>query len=189
MTTHPTDLITRVSTQRPDGRGGYGLDRVMRRWFGRNLGLWSSKRRYDFRDGQSCMLEVILRIEAFKDPMKGDACYRFSWFPAAGSQKFFDQNPRYVPSGTMEAYLSGHRLHRSHSYLCGAPVQSRIRQVDEHEVIFQSIYMEWDIIEHIRLVDDDRYRARSIYSWRNSELELVELHHETRLEEDQPAAI
>jgi hypothetical protein len=32
-------------------------------------------------------------------------------------------------------------------------------------------------------VDQDRFRARSIYSWKDGELELVETHHEIRVEE------
>ena len=38
------------------------------------------------------------------------------------------------------------------------------------------------ILEHIRLVDQDRFRSRSIYSWRDGELELSEIHHEIRVE-------
>ena len=37
-------------------------------------------------------------------------------------------------------------------------------------------------VEHIRLIDQDRYRARSIYSWKDGELELAETHHEIRVE-------
>jgi hypothetical protein len=83
----------------------------------------------------------------------------------------------------MEAYLCGHQLRRSRGYLCGSPTRSQIRQVDEHELIFESHYQEWDIIEQIRLVDQDRYRARSIYSWRDGILDLAEIHHEIRIEE------
>jgi hypothetical protein len=82
----------------------------------------------------------------------------------------------------MEAYLCGHQLRRSRGYLCGSPTRSQIRQVDEHEVVFESHYQAWDILEHIRLVDQDRYRARSIYSWCDGQLELSETHHEIRLE-------
>ncbi|MFM7267715.1 MAG: hypothetical protein ACKOZT_03890, partial [Cyanobium sp.] len=61
--------------------------------------------------------------------------------------------------------------------------------VDEHEVVFESHYLEWDILEHIRLADQDRYRSRSIYSWRNGELDLAEVHHEIRLEAAGPSAV
>jgi hypothetical protein len=37
-------------------------------------------------------------------------------------------------------------------------------------------------VEHIRLLDQDRYRARSIFSWRDGALEISEMHHEIRLE-------
>ena len=31
-------------------------------------------------------------------------------------------------------------------------------------------------------MDQDRYRSRSIYSWKEGVLELAELHHEVRVE-------
>jgi hypothetical protein len=31
-------------------------------------------------------------------------------------------------------------------------------------------------------VDQDRFRARSIYSWRDGVLDLAEIHHESRVE-------
>ena len=88
----------------------------------------------------------------------------------------------------MEAYLCGHQLRRSIGFLSGLQTKSQIRQVDEHEMIFESHYQEWDILEHIRLVDQDRFRSRSIYSWRNGELDLAEVHHETRIEAVNPDA-
>ncbi len=86
----------------------------------------------------------------------------------------------------MEATLWGHQLQRSRGYLNGDPVRTRLRQVDEHETILESHYQQWDILEHIRLVDQDRYRYRAIYSWENGELSIVEHHHEIRLSEAPP---
>ena len=37
--------------------------------------------------------------------------------------------------------------------------------------------------EYTRLIDQDRFRSRAIYSWQKGELEIVEHHHETRLED------
>jgi hypothetical protein len=157
------------------------LDNTLKRWFSRNLGLWRSRRLYFFADGDVLRVDMMLRVEGFSEPIEGEAAYRFSWWPEK-EYDFFDRKPRYVRTGTMEAYLCGHQLRRSQAYLCGSPSKSQIRQVDEHELIFESHYQEWDILEHIRLVDQDRYRARSIYSWRNGELELSEIHHEERME-------
>ncbi|MFM1798327.1 MAG: hypothetical protein RLZZ117_605 [Cyanobacteriota bacterium] len=157
------------------------LDNTLKRWFSRNLGLWRSRRLYFFADGDVLRVDMLLRVEGFSEPIEGEAAYRFTWWPEK-EYDFFDRKPRYVRTGTMEAYLCGHQLRRSQSYLCGTPSKSQIRQVDEHEVIFESHFQEWDILEHIRLVDQDRYRARSIYSWRNGELELSEIHHEERVE-------
>lgn len=157
------------------------LDNNLKRWFSRNLGLWRSRRLYFFTDGDVLRVDMMLRVEGFSEPIEGEAAYRFTWWPEK-EYDFFDRKPRYVRTGSMEAYLCGHQLRRSQGYLCGSPTKSQIRQVDEHELIFESHYQEWDILEHIRLVDQDRYRARSIYSWRNGELELSEIHHEERME-------
>ena len=86
----------------------------------------------------------------------------------------------------MEATLWGHQLQRSRGYLNADPVRTRLRQVDEHETILESHYLQWDILEHIRLVDQDRYRYRAIYSWENGELAIVEHHHEIRLKDPLP---
>jgi hypothetical protein len=165
----------------PPPRSRIQLDNTLKRWFSRNLGLWRSRRLYFFSDGDVLRVDMMLRVEGFSEPIEGEAAYRFTWWPEK-EYDFFDRKPRYVRTGTMEAYLCGHQLRRSQSYLCGSPGKSQIRQVDEHELIFESHYQEWDILEHIRLVDQDRYRARSIYSWRNGELELSEIHHEERVE-------
>jgi hypothetical protein len=158
------------------------LDTSLRRWFSRNLGLWRSRRLYFFADGDVLRVDMMLRVESFSEPIEGEAAYRFSWWPEQEFD-FFEKKPRYVPTGTMEAYLCGHQLRRSRGYLCGSPTKSQIRQVDEHELVFESHYQYWDILEHIRLVDQDRYRARSIYSWNDGVLELTETHHEIRIEE------
>lgn len=179
---HPNELITRVPlTKGFGGPFGNGVDQVIRRWFNRNVGLWRSHRRFDFCDGSTVAMDTMLRIESFEDPLKGDACYRFRWWPAQEETPTpFGPTSPYATTGTIEAYLIGHQLYRSRGYLCGSPTRSRIRQVDEQEVVFESHYMEWDILEHIRLVDDARYRARSVYSWKNRTLELAEVHHEVR---------
>ena len=157
------------------------LDTSLRRWFSRNLGLWRSRRLYFFHEEEPIRVDMLLRVESFSEPIEGEAAYRFTWWPEK-EYDFFDRKPVYVREGVMEAYLCGHQLRRSRGYLCGSPTKSQIRQVDEHELVFESHYQEWDILEHIRLVDQDRYRARSIYSWRDGLLELSEIHHEIRLE-------
>jgi len=164
------------------------LDSSLRRWFSRNLGLWRSRRLYFFNDEEPMLVDMMLRLESFSEPIEGDAAYRFTWWPEK-EYDFFERKPLYVREGTMEAYLCGHQLRRSRGYLCGSPTKSQIRQVDEHEVVFESHYLEWDILEHIRLVDQDRYRSRSIYSWRNGELDLAEVHHEIRIEAAGPSAV
>ncbi len=158
------------------------LDSNLKRWFARNLGLWRSRRLYFFADGEDLRVDMMLRVESFSEPVEGDAAYRITWWPEQ-PYEFFEKKPRYVPEGKMEAYLCGHQLRRSRGYLCGTPTKSQIRQVDEHELIFESHYLQWDILEQIRLVDQDRYRSRSIHSWKDGVLELVEIHHEIRVEE------
>jgi hypothetical protein len=157
------------------------LDTSLRRWFSRNLGVWRSRRLYFFADDEVLRVDMFLKVELFHEPVEGDAGYRFTWWPEE-EHGFFERKPRFAREGTMEAFLCGHQLRRSRGYLCGSPTKSQIRQVDEHEVIFESHYLEWDILEHIRLVDQDRYRSRSIYSWRDGVLDLAEIHHESRVD-------
>ncbi|MBE9173864.1 hypothetical protein IQ216_12520 [Cyanobium sp. LEGE 06143] len=162
------------------------LDSNLKRWFARNLGLWKSRRVYFFADGETLLVEMMLRVQAFDSPLDGDAAYRFTWWPEKEFD-FFERKPQYPRTGTMEAVLCGHQLQRSSGYLQESAAEqssaaSQIRQVDEHELIFTSHYGDWTILEHIRLVDQDRYRSRSIYSWRHGALEIAEDHHELHLE-------
>ena len=158
------------------------LDSNLKRWFGRNLGLWRTRRLYFFSDGEDLRVDMMLRVEAFSEPAEGDAAYRFSWWPEQ-DYSFFENNTICVAEGTMEVYLCGHQLRRSRGYLCGKAIESQIRQVDEHELIFESHYEQWRILEQIRLVDQDRYRSRSIYSWKAGLLEMMATHHEIRVED------
>jgi hypothetical protein len=167
------------AVEAPPGR--IRLDSNLRRWFSRNLGLWRSRRMYYFADGEALRVDMLLRVELFEEPFEGEAAYRFTWWPEREFD-FFERRPLYVREGTTEASLCGHQLRRNRGYLCSSPTHSQIRQVDEHELIFESHYQEWDFFEHIRLVDQDRYRSRSMYSWQNGVLELAETHHEIRLE-------
>ena len=157
------------------------LDSNLKRWFGRNLGLWRTRRLYFFSDGEDMRVDMMLRVEAFSDPAEGDAAYRFSWWPEQ-DYTFFENNTTCVAEGTMEVYLCGHQLRRSRGYLCGKAIESQIRQVDEHELIFESHYEQWRILEQIRLVDQDRYRSRSIHSWKAGMLEMLAFDHEIRVD-------
>lgn len=166
----------------PDERSRIRLDTNLRRWFARNLGLWRSRRTYFFtEDDEVLRVDMLLRIELHEQTAEGEEGYRFSWWPEA-DHAFFAVKPRYSAEGTMEAWLCGHQLRRSCGYLAGAPTTSQIRQIDEHSMAFESHYEDWAILEQIRLVDQDRYRSRSIHTWRHGVLELAEIHHEIRLE-------
>ncbi len=174
--THP-----RPSAESPS-RSRIRLDTNLRRWFARNLGLWRSRRTYFFaEDDEVLRVDMVLRIEIHADAGEGDEGYRFTWWPE-NDLGFFEQKPRFRAEGTMEAWLCGHQLRRSCGYLTGAPTVSQIRQIDEHTMAFQSHYDDWEILEQIRLVDQDRYRSRSIHTWRHGVLDLAEIHHEIRLE-------
>ena len=157
------------------------LDSNLKRWFGRNLGLWRSRRLYFFGDAEVLRLDMLERVEMYSEPSHGEAAYRLSWWPEE-SYDFFKIKPQFSSMGCVDAYLCGHQLRRSMDVVAGIPIKSQIRQVDEHEVILESQDHDLHVIEHIRLVDQDRYRSRSIYCWRDSQLELSEIHHEIRLE-------
>ncbi len=157
------------------------LDNTHRRWFNRNLGLWRSRRQYYFPDDEVLRLDMLLRVEAYGPVPGQDARYHFSWWTEA-DHGFYESKPEYTREGSMDCVLTGHQLLRSAGFHDSEPHRSQIRQVDEHELVFESRYKQWDVLEHMRLIDQDRHRSRSIYSWHDGRLDLVENHHEIRLE-------
>ena len=157
------------------------LNSNLKRWFSRNLGSWKSNRSYFFEEAQKTYnLCMNINIEALENKSDWETYYKFSWYPEK-KYDFFEKNPQYKERGEMKALLRGHQLHRENFYLSNVEGISNIRQVDEHEMIFESSYKNWYIIEHTRLVDSDNYRFRVIYSWNNSKLKIVENHHEIKI--------
>ncbi len=76
------------------------MDTSLRRWFGRNLGLWRSRRQYTFSDDQVLHLDMNLKMEAFAEPEGGESRYRFSWWPEGEvSEAFFERKPWYDVRG------------------------------------------------------------------------------------------
>ncbi len=123
---------------------------------------------------------MFIRIEEIVNESKSTPHYRFSWWRDQDSD-FFVKKPSFSREGVLEAFLLGHRLHRNCGYLSPSSGASNIRQVDEHELIFDTSYYNWHIVENTRLIDQDRYRSRNIFSWNNNELKIVENHHEIRI--------
>ncbi len=156
------------------------IDSNLKRWFSRNIGLWKSNRTYFFEEEKkSYNLCMFIKIESLKNKNEWESHYKFSWYPEK-KYSFFDENPKYKEKGEMQAFIKDHQLIREKFYLSDVDGISNIKQVDEHEMIFESSYQDWYILEHTRLVDDDKYRFRVIYSWNKNELKIVENHHEIR---------
>ena len=149
------------------------FDSNLRRWFGRNIGLWQSKRQYIFDNEKSIDLEMFIDVEKVIQIDSKFQSYRFKWW-CEDEKDFFMKRPKYKSQGEMTAHLNGHQLIRDSSYLSNSPGISNIRQVDEHELIFESNYDDWYVLEHTRLIDEDRFRSRLIYSWFKDDLKIVE---------------
>ena len=157
------------------------LNSNLKRWFSRNIGLWKSNRTYFFDEAQKTYnLCMNLNIQALENKTKWESHYKFIWYPEK-KYDFFKENPQYKEEGEMHAFLKGHQLMRESFYLSDDQGISNIKQVDEHEMIFESSYKDWYIIEHTRLVDSDNYRFRVIYSWNKNKLRIVENHHEIKI--------
>ena len=157
------------------------LNSNLKRWFTRNIGLWKSNRTYFLDEEQKTYnLCMNINIQALENESKWESNYKFTWYPEK-KYKFFDENPQYKERGEMRASLKGHQLIRESFYLSNDQGISNIKQVDEHEMIFESSYEDWFIIEHTRLVDLDNYRFRVIYSWKKNKLKIVENHHEIKI--------
>ncbi len=157
------------------------LNSNLKRWFSRNLGLWKSNRTYFIEEQKKTYnLCMYLKVEAIETKKEWESHYKFTWYPEK-KYSFFDENPKYKEKGEMQAFIKGHQLMRKKFYLSNVDGISNIKQVDEHELIFESTYEDWYILEHTRLVDQDNYRYRVIYSWNNDNLKIVENHHEIRI--------
>ena len=158
-------LERRGAQHPPDGPPAserFNLDSNLRRWFARNLGMWRSRRQYIFQNDRVLYLDMVIRVDIFAESAVGEPRYRFTWWPEKATEEVAGQLP-YRQEGVMEATLLGHQLQRDRAYLEDMPVRTQIRQVDEHEVVFESHYADWHILEHTRLIDQDRYRSRAIY--------------------------
>ena len=157
------------------------LNSNLKRWFSRNIGLWKSNRTYFLHDLQKTYnLCMNINIQALENKSEWESRYKFTWYPEM-KYDFFQENPQYKDKGEMQACLKGHQLVRGNFYLSDVEGISNIKQVDEHEMIFESSYEDWYILEHTRLVDSDNYRFRVIYSWNKNKLKIVENHHEIKI--------
>ena len=164
-----------------DNSPDISLNSNLRRWFSRNIGLWKSNRTYFFEEEQKTYnLCMNINIQALENKKEWESHYKFNWYPEK-KYNFFAENPQYKERGEMRAILNGHQLVRESFYLSNVDGISNIRQVDEHEMIFESSYDDWYILEHTRLLDTDNYRFRVIYSWNKNILKIVENHHETKV--------
>ena len=150
------------------------------RWFKRNIGLWKSERIYYLQEkNKNYNICMNLQIESLESNKPWESHYKFSWYPNE-KYDFFEDNPQFTEKGEMKAHIQGHQLIRENFYLSKQRGVSNIRQVDEHEMIFESSYDNWHILEHTRLINLDKYRFRVIYSWNKDDLKIVENHHEIR---------
>ena len=164
-----------------------GIDRLridfdsnMRRWFGRNIGLWHSRRQYFFDEEEAINLDMYISVSKLMQRDSEFESYRFKWW-CKDEKDFFIKRPTFKSKGEITARLQGHQLIRDRAYLSDSPGISNIRQVDEHELIFESNYDNWHVLEHTRLIDQDKFRSRNIYSWFKDKLKIVENHHEIRI--------
>ncbi len=153
----------------------------LRRWFKRNIGLWKSQRLYILKENnKNYNICMNLKIESLESKNAWESRYKFTWHPA-DKYSFFEDHPEFKEKGVMKAYLQGHQLIRENFYLSDTKGISNVKQVDEHEMIFESTYNDWYILEHTRLVDMDNLRFRVIYSWNKNKLKIFESHHETKI--------
>ena len=153
----------------------------LRRWFKRNIGQWNSQRIYFLKEkNKNYNISMNLKIESIESKKAWESHYKFTWHPS-DKYTFFEDNPEFKEKGVMEAYLQGHQLIRENFYLSDKKGISNIKQVDEHEMIFESSYDNWHILEHTRLVNLDSFRFRVIYSWDKNLIKIVENHHEIRI--------
>ncbi len=138
------------------------LNSNLRRWFSRNIGSWKSNRTYFLDEGQKTYnLCMNLNLQTLENKSEWETHYKFTWYPEK-KYNFFRENPQYKERGEMHASLKGHQLIRENFYLSDEKGISNIRQVDEHEMIFESSYKDWYILEHTRIIESDNKKMRII---------------------------
>ena len=122
------------------------LNSNLKRWFSRNIGLWKSNRTYFLDEVQKTYnLCMNINIEALENESVWESHYKFTWYPEK-KYNFFKENPQFKERGEMNAFLKGHQLMRGNFNLSNEEGISNIKQVDEHEMIFESSYKDWYII-------------------------------------------
>ena len=124
------------------------MDSNLKRWFARNIGHWKSNRTYFLEeDKKTHNLCMNLNIQALENKKEWESHYKFNWY-AEKQYDFFAENPQYKSEGEMKAFIRGHQLIRESFYLSDVCGISNIKQVDEHEMIFESSYEDWYILEY-----------------------------------------
>ena len=56
------------------------FDSSLRRWFGRNIGLWHSKRQYFFDEEKAINLEMYINVSKLNKSDSEFESYRFNWW-------------------------------------------------------------------------------------------------------------
>ena len=75
---------------------------------------------------------MYINVEAV-ETKRMESHYKFTWYPEK-KYSFFDENLNI--KGEMQAFIKGHQLIREKFYLSNIDGISNIKQVDEHEMIF-----------------------------------------------------
>ena len=77
-----------------------GIDRLridfdsnLRRWFGRNIGLWRSKRQYFFDEEKATNLEMYINVSKLNQRNSEYESYRFNWW-CEDERDFFIKQPK-----------------------------------------------------------------------------------------------
>ncbi len=80
------------------------FDSTLRRWFGRNVGLWRSRRQYFFEEEDVTTLEMFINIEKLTQKNPEFETYRFNWW-CENEKDFFIKRPSYRSKGSKEAKI------------------------------------------------------------------------------------
>ena len=56
------------------------FDSNLRRWFGRNIGLWHSRRQYLFENEEAVNLDMFINVEKVSQSNPEFESYRFKWW-------------------------------------------------------------------------------------------------------------
>lgn len=147
---------------------------IVKEWFQRAHGEWSSNRRYWYAKGdRNEVLKSHLTVN-FKDTGEDAFTVALTWDTKDNSSQ--------VSEGEMLCEFDPYKstLRRNIGYMTNDETASRVSMIDADTVLLNTEYSGMRFREEIRLIGED-IRLRQTVGWRDNKVILVGQYYETRV--------